>query len=107
METNIDYKVFEGGGYPVDENLLENITEEQRQLFIECMKSGHYIDGIDISRFLREDLSINLEKLELAVILAVTALESNSPQEDVTLKLRNLQEYYSLRGISGDLEQER
>jgi hypothetical protein len=101
VETNIDYKVFEGSGFPVDENLLENITEEHRQLFREAMVSGHYIDGIDVSRFLREDLSINLEKL------AVTSLEANSPKEDVTLKLRNLSEYYSLRGIAGEEKQER
>lgn len=107
METQVNYLVFEGDGFPVDENLLENITEEQRQLFRECMQSGHYIDGLDVSKFLREDLTINLEKLELAVILAVTALEANSPKDDITLKLRNLEEYYTVRNIKGNEKQER
>ncbi len=107
MDTRVKYKVFEGEGFPSDESLLENITEEERQLFRDAMESGHYIDGIDVSRFLNTDLTINLEKLEFAVTLAVTALEANSPKEDVTLKLRNLEEYYSLRGISGEEKQER
>ena len=107
METKINYKVFEGEGFPVDESLLDNITEEQRQLFREAMYSGYYVDGIDVSKFLREDLTINLEKLELATTLAVTALESNSPEEDVTLKLRNLDEYYEIRNIKGQEKKER
>lgn len=107
MESKVDYKVFEGEGFPADEALLENITENNRQLFREAMESGYYIDGIDVARFLREDLSINLEKLELCTSLAVTSLEANSPSEDITLKLRNLEEYYHLRGITGDEKQQR
>jgi len=107
METNLKYKVFEGSGYFVEPKLLTNITQEKRELWIECMNSGHYSNGIDVSKFLKEDLSINLEKLELAVTLAVTALEANSPDEDITLNLINLNEYYRLRGIEGNLGKER
>jgi hypothetical protein len=107
METNINYKVFEGSGFPVNEALLDNITEEQRQLFREAMISGHYVDGIDVAKFLREDLTINLEKLELATILTVTALESNSPDDDVTLNLTNLDEYYHKRNVKNDEKKER
>lgn len=107
METNVNYKVFEGKGFPVDEALLGNITTAHKELVIELMESGYYIDGLDIPRFLREDLSINLEKLELATSIAVIALEANSPDADVTLKLRNLDEYYTLRGIKGNAAKER
>ncbi len=107
METNIKYKVFEPAGFPVESRLLENITEHDRVLVREMMESGHYVDGIDVSLFLNEDLSINLEKLELAVTLAVKTLEANSPDDDITLKLRNLDTYYENRNIRGMDKQER
>lgn len=107
MDTNINYKVFEGDGFFVDVNLLDGLNHEERQVWIEAMNSGHYANGIDVSKFLREDLSINLEKLELATTLAVKALEFNSPKEDITLNLINLQKYYDIRGITGNEKQER
>lgn len=107
MDTKVNYEVFEGDGFPIEERLLNNITHEVRVLVKEMMKSGHYIDGLDVSRFLRADLTINLEKLELATMLAIKALEANSQEEDVTLKLRNLKEYYKLRNIAGDEKKER
>lgn len=113
MDTNIQYKVFEpiegenpSDEFPVDENLLNGVTEEQRQLLREMMYTGHYQDGLDISRFLREDSTINLEKLELATILAVTSLEANS-EDDATLNLRGLDKYYIIRNIAGDSKKER
>ena len=106
MDTNIGYMVFEPDNYPVDESLLDNVTEEQRKLMREMMASGVYLNGLYVWRFLNTDLSINLEKLELAVILAVTMLEANS-DEDVTLNLRGLDDYYKLRGITGNEKQER
>jgi hypothetical protein len=108
MNSNIKYQVFEGEGFPLVESLLENITHEQRQLLKEMMLSGHFIkDGLDVSRFLKEDLSINLEKLELATTLTVIAMEANSPEDDVTLNLYNLETYYETRGISGKEKKER
>ncbi len=107
MDTKVNTKVFYGDGYEVDESLLSNITHEKRELLKEMMVSGHYSDGINIHKFLDDDYTINLEKLELAVTLAVTALEANSPDEDVTLKLRNLNFYYKTRGIEGIEAKER
>lgn len=107
MEQKIRYEVFEGEGFPVEAGMTENITFEQRKLLKEMMQSGHYQDGIMVHKFLREDLSINLEKLELAVTLVVTSLEANSPNEDVTLNLRGLDEYYAQRGIAGNEKKER
>lgn len=106
VNTNVKISVFGAGNEPSDESLLENITEEQRQLAREMMKSGHYQDGIYIPKFLRDDLSINLEKLEFAVTLSMIMLEANS-EEDVTLQLKGLKEYYLIRGILGDEKQER
>ncbi len=101
MDTEVKYLVFEGEGFPVEQSMLDNVPYEQRDLVRELMESGYYIDGLDIPRFLREDLTINLEKLELATTLAVIALEANSPVEDVTLKLRNLDDYFTTRGVNG------
>lgn len=106
MDTNLEFLVFEGEGGAIDEKLLDNLTVEDSKLVKEMMVSSHYNDGIVIPRFLREDLTINLEKLELAVSLAVKALEANS-STDITLNLVGLQEYFFLRGILGDDEKER
>lgn len=108
MEANVEYIVFEGKGFPVDESLLENITEEHRILVREMMQSGFLTDkGIDVSRFLREDKTINLELLELAVTLTVLAKEANSTDDDITLNLWALDIYYEFRGISGNEDKKR
>lgn len=107
MDTNLNYKVFEGDGFPVEEPLLDGLNYEQRQLSTEMQKSGHYNNGLWVDKFLREDLSINLEKLELAVTLIVTSLESNAGDTDITLELRGLDRYYERRGIVGDAKAER
>lgn len=106
MDTNISYEVFEPGDLPVDESLLDHLTEEHRQLARNMMSSGYYVDGLYVWRFLNTDLTINLEKLELAVTLAVTMLESVS-EEDITLNLRGLDDYYKIRGIVGNEKQAR
>jgi len=105
INTDIKHNVFGDGEFPVDESILDNITEEQRQLVRGMMKSGYYRDGIHLSSFLREDLTINLELLELAVTLSIIASEANSDL-DVTLKLRGLEEYYQKRGVLGNPKQE-
>lgn len=107
MDTNVDYKVFEGEEGEENHNLLDGLNFDERAVWSEAMKSGHYIDGIVVPKFLEADLTINLEKLELAVTLAVKALEANSPSDDITLNLRGLKEYYELRGISGNESKER
>lgn len=108
VDTSISFEVFGrgAGDYPVDESLLENITELERKQARDMMSSGHYIDGLYIWQFLNADLTINLEKLEFAVSLAVRMLEANS-EDDVTLKLRGLDDYYEVRGISENEKQQR
>lgn len=109
MNENIEYKVFEGTPDEslVDTSLLNNMTFEDQVLLREMMETGHFVDGgIFLPKFLREDLSINLEKFELAITLIVSAMEANS-QEDITLLLKGLDEYYTIRGIKGNGKQER
>ena len=106
VDTNINFEVFGEGDFLIDDTLLENITELQRQHARAMMCSGFYQDGLNVSRFLNNDLTINLEKLEFAVTLAVTMLENNS-EDDVTLKLIGLDDYYSKRNIAEDEKQKR
>jgi hypothetical protein len=106
VDTNVNYDVFGRGFEPVDDSLLENITEEQRQQARAMMLSGHYQCGIYLPMFVREDLTINLEKLEFAVTLAVTMLEANI-EDDITLQLRGLEDYYILRKVDKNKKQER
>lgn len=99
MEVNMDFDLFIGDGFNVNEDLLTNLHKDEQDLLRSIMASGHYTEkGLDISKFLREDLSIDLEKLELAVITLVHAMEINH-EEDVTLTVFGLEDYYSFRGI--------
>ena len=106
INTNVNYEVFGEGNYPADESLLNNLTFEQAKLAREMMTSGVYINGLYVWRFINSDLTINLEKLEFAVTLAVQMLEANSEQ-DITLKLRGLEDYYKVRGIENDEKRQR
>lgn len=79
---------------------------ERGQLF-DAMFLGDYYDGhsIDISKFLRPDLSINLEKLELAISLAIEFLETNTQKNPLQLGIRNITQYCELRGIENNPKQ--
>ncbi len=106
VATDINFSVFGHGDFPVEEGLLDGLTENQRNLAREMMQSGHYVGGIYIPAFLDREKTIQLEKLELAVTLAVKMLESSS-KEDATLLLRGLDDYYIQRGIKGNAKLER
>jgi hypothetical protein len=106
LDTSIKYKVFEPGDLPVNENLLQNMTVLQIEQARDMMTGGFYSDGLVVSKFIRPDLTINLEKLEFAVTLSVNMLEANT-EEDVTLNLKGLEDYYQVRGIAGNAKQER
>jgi hypothetical protein len=106
INTDINYEVFGMGEFPVDETLLNNLTFDQIRLAKEMMSSGVYGNGLYIWRFLNTDLTINLEKLEFAVTLAVTMLEANT-DGDATLNLRGLDDYYKIRNIEENEKQQR
>lgn len=107
METKVDFIVFEGEGFSADESLLVNLSPDYVPLVREMMTAGFYRDGLDVSKFLREDLSINLELLALAVTLCVLMLEAATPETDATLNLIGLDKYYENRGITGQELRER
>ena len=100
METKVNTIVFDGDGYQVDNSLLSNLSEEYSSIVKEMMLSGHYQDGIDISKFLNIDLSIDIEKLALATVLSVIALEAKTPDNDATLLIKGFDTYCSIRGIT-------
>jgi hypothetical protein len=108
INTNLTYavEVFGTGEYPIDETLLSNITFEQARLVKEMMSSGFYQDGLYVNKFIRPDHTINLDLLEFAVTLTVLMLEANS-DNDTTLKLKGLQQYYNVRGIYQLADRER
>lgn len=104
METNIHYEdIFP---YNPEVHIFEVEESEVIQDDLEFLKPmfwGGYFDGktIYIDKFLREDLSINLEKLELAVIVATNYREIVTSFDDpVCLYIDGLQTYYELRGIT-------
>lgn len=107
METNIEYKVFEGEEFTADESLLSNLNDDFASVVRDMLATGHYRDGLDVSMFLREDLSIDLDKLALATQLSVKMLEAYTPEEDATLNVINLEGYFQKRGIQGNESQEK
>lgn len=107
METNIEYRVFEGEEFPVDESLLSNLKEDFAPIVRDMLATGHYRDGLDVSMFLRDDLSIDLDKLALATQLSVKMLEAASPEEDATLNVINLEGYFQKRGIQDNEPQKK
>jgi hypothetical protein len=99
MDINMDFDLFAGDGFEVQQELLSNLPSTEQYLLTGMMTSGHYTEtGLNMSKFLRDDLSIDLEKLELAVATLVHAMEINL-EDDATLNICGMDGYYSLRGI--------
>ena len=103
METRINYtELFE---YDPKKHVFEVPDEQSWALalnFIKEMFWGGYFDGdsLHVHMFLRDDFSINLEKLEVAVIAAVGYLEGAVPFDDpITLYIADFHLYCSVRGI--------
>lgn len=99
MDINMDFDLFVGEGFEVQEKLLKNLHESEMLLLKSIMESGHYTKtGLDMSKFLRDDLSIDLDKLELATATLVHSMEINL-EDDATIAICGMKDYYSLRGI--------
>ena len=112
METNFHFEeIFQ---YNKDAVLSEipgvvKMDEERYELF-SAMFHGGYFDGVclDISKFLHPDLSLTLEKLELAISLALEYLEVNSDYDTpVFLGIKGIEKYYELRGIQKNILQQK
>jgi hypothetical protein len=90
---NVRVIIFEGGNNSTD--ILEQF-----------LSSSYYENNqLNINRFLDEDRTIDLEKLELAIILLIEHLEKsvkiNFP---IYVNLGNMNEYVVARGIEDDIE---
>lgn len=81
--------VFDGG------NDSEDILEQ-------LLTSNHYYgNGLDVSKFLDKDNTIDLEKLELAIILLIDYLENSVNFESpIYINLGNMSEYVSRRKLT-------
>ena len=103
MDIIVSDILFEGSGYDVPE-LPPDVSLYTTQMF----QSGHAVENIlYIDKFLDEDRTINLEKLELAVLLLIEYLEFSIKLENpIYVFLGNMRECFNKRGIqSHNLEQ--
>lgn len=92
MDSNFVEVIFEGG------NDSEDILEQ-------FLSSNYYKNNsLDIVRFLDKDLTIDIEKLELAIILLIEHLENSVNLENpIYINLGNMKEYIALRELD-DME---
>jgi hypothetical protein len=100
MDTNIRYILFP---YNSEVHIFELKDNDMWSTELKEMFWGGFFDGksIYIDKFLRDDLSINLELLEVGVNFAVDYLDVVTPFDDpITLQINGLNEYYELRQIS-------
>lgn len=91
METKLNEVIFEGG------NDSDVIGEQ-------FLSSGYLVDStLMMDRFLDRDKTIDLEKLELAIMLTVEHLENSIKIENpIYVFLGNMDVYFKIRGITSD-----
>lgn len=106
-ETIVEEVIFEKvqDKSPKSELILpEELSYEPMKQFIH---SGYFLrNALQIDRFLDEDKTIDLEKLELAIILLIEYLEYfNKTKEPIYVFLGGMGTYFQVRGISiNDIE---
>lgn len=104
MDVTLNEVIFESDGN--DERLVKlvvnpNWSGEYKSLMADFICSGYFVDNtLMMDRFLDKDLTIDLEKLELAIMLAIEYLEFSDKFEDaIYIFLGNMEKYFELRGI--------
>jgi hypothetical protein len=90
---NIRVIIFEGGNDSLD--ILEQF-----------LSSDYYENNqLNMNRFLDDDRTINLEKLELALVLLIDHLEKSVKIDlPIYVNLGNMNEYTIARGIENDMD---
>lgn len=89
METTLNEIIFDGG----------NDSDDVLEQFI--TSNYHENNQLNVAKFLDEDRTIDLEKLELGIILIIEYLENSVKIETpIYINLGNMQEYFSLRHIT-------
>lgn len=106
MEINLHNIVFEQqDDFPKSDVVLpKDIDVEREYIMRQFLQSGYFFDEtLYIDKFLREDKSIDIEKLELAISLAVEYLEFSSKfKNPIYVKLEGMGRYIQSRGIEGN-----
>lgn len=90
--------------------VFTDIFDEDTNILLSEMFWGGWFNGstLFIEKFLKEDLSINLEKLELAVTLAIRWIETNTKFDDpLSLYIGGLNRYFNIRGIQENFSQKK
>jgi len=88
MNINVNEVIFEGGEYSPD-------------IMTQFLGSGYFVDNsLKIDRFLDTDKTIDLEKLELGISIAISHLENSEKiEEPIKVFLGNMDRYFLHRGI--------
>src|SRR5689334_21066937 len=81
---------------------LDEVAISREQLIENLIKSDSYeMGGLCIDKFLDEDMTIDLEKLELAISLLIEYLEISVKSENpIYVILRNMDLYFMRRKLS-------
>jgi hypothetical protein len=76
-----------------------NVPEIHKEVMTEFLQSGYFFDNhLYIDKFLDEDLTIDLEKLELAIVLIVEYLENSvKNKKPIYVFLGNMDRYFTRR----------
>lgn len=82
----------------------DKVLEIHKDIMKEFLESGYFFDnGLYIDRFLDKDRTIDLEKLDLAIVLLIEYLEiSVKSKKSIYVFLRNMRGYLEKRGIRLD-----
>jgi hypothetical protein len=75
--------------------------EQYSDILEQFLVSGYYKDNqLNIDRFLDEDRTIDLEKLELAIILLMEYLENSIEEKNpIYINIGNMYEYVAMRNL--------
>ncbi len=100
METILNEVIFENSeGNSKTQTILPK--ELSYEPMIQFVQSGYFLNNsLQIYRFLEPDKTIDLEKLELAIILLIEYLEFfNKLEEPIYIYLGGMDKYFETRGI--------
>lgn len=97
MDINVNHVVFEP-----NQTALHGFyrNKELPDIMTQLLESGYFVDNtLNMDRFLLEDKTIDLEKLELAISLAITYLENFDKNKNrIYINLGNIEQYFDRRG---------
>lgn len=103
MDINVNEYVFEPSETKKEVIIPDGFPQDEAEIMSELLASDYYNRGISIPKFLDEDKTIDLEKLELAIVLAIKYLQfSVKIGEPVYVFLREMESYFHIRRVQDD-----